>query len=214
MTAPPADRPILDVLDAPTRALVVLAAAIAAGGTTRLEAACRAAVEAGVPSLWVDELLLQSVLMVGWPRALIGADAWRLVSGRPAVSVEDGGDYRRHMEWAARGEAVCRVIYEGQYDRLRENVCALHPALERWMLVDGYGRTIGRPGLDLARRELCVVAQVAVQGAERQLHSHLKGAMRAGATPAVVEETLDAANTFLGERERALSLALWERVRG
>ena len=214
MTAPPADRPILNVLDAPTRALVVLAAAIAAGSATRLEAACRAAVEAGVPSIWVDELLLQSVLMVGWPRALIGADAWRLVSGRPAVSVEDGGDYRRHVEWAARGEEVCRVIYEGQYDRLRENVCALHPALERWMLVDGYGRTLGRPGLDLARRELCVVAQVAVQGAERQLHSHLKGARRAGATPAVIEKALDAVGTFLGEPERELSLALWERVRG
>jgi len=214
MTAPPPDRPILDVLDAPTRALVVLAAAIAVGSATRLEAACRAAVEAGVPSLWVDELLLQSVLMVGWPRALIGADAWRLVSGRPAVSVEDGGDYRRHVEWASRGEEVCRIIYEGQYDRLRENVCALHPALERWMVVDGYGRTIGRPGLDLARRELCVVAQVAVQGAERQLHSHFKGAMRAGATPVVVEAALEAASPSLGERERVLALSLWERVRG
>ena len=214
MTVSPPERPILDVLDAPTRALVALAAAIAAGSATRLEAACRAAVEAGVPSLWVDELLLQSVLMVGWPRALIGADAWRLVSGRPAVSVEDGGDYRRHVEWATRGEAVCRVIYEGQYDRLRENVCALHPALERWMLVDGYGRTIGRPGLDLARRELCVVAQVAVQGAERQLHSHLRGAMRAGATPAVVDEALEAAAPCLGERERELAVALWERLRG
>lgn len=203
----------LEHLDAPTRALVVLAAAIAAGGATRLEAACRAAVEAGVPSLWVDELLLQSVLMVGWPRALIGADAWRQVSGRPAVSVEDGGDYRRHEEWAARGEEVCRVIYEQQYDRLRENVCALHPALERWMLVDGYGRTIGRPGLDLARRELCVVAQVAVQGAERQLHSHLKGAMRAGAAPAAVDATLEAVAPILGEREHELAVALWEQVR-
>jgi 4-carboxymuconolactone decarboxylase len=213
MTDPLPERAILDALDAPTRALVVLAAAIAAGSPTRLEAACRAALEAGVPPLWVDELLLQSVLMVGWPRALVGADTWRRVSGRPAVSIEDGGDYRRHEEWEARGKDVCRTIYEGQYDRLRENVCALHPALERWMLVDGYGRTIGRPGLDLARRELCVVAQVAVQGAERQLHSHLKGAVRAGAAPEAVDETLVATFPFLGPSEHDVAVALWERVR-
>ena len=200
-------------LDAPTRALVVLSAAIAAGSPSRLEAACLAAVEAPVPPLWVDELLLQSVLMVGWPRALIGADTWRRVSGRPAVSVEDGGDYPRHAEWEARGVDVCKVIYGRHYGRLRQNVCALHPALERWMLVDGYGRTLGRPGLDLARRELCVVVQVAVQGAERQLHSHLLGALHAGASPEAVAAALGAAAPFLGPNEHDVAFGLWERVR-
>jgi hypothetical protein len=38
--------------------------------------------------------------------------------------------------------------------------------------------------------------------------------MRAGATPAVVDEALEAAAPFLDERERELAMALWERLRG
>ena len=61
----------LDHLDGPTRALVVLAAAIATGREPLVEEQCRACVFASVPALWVDELLLQSLLMVGWPFSLL-----------------------------------------------------------------------------------------------------------------------------------------------
>jgi alkylhydroperoxidase/carboxymuconolactone decarboxylase family protein YurZ len=57
------------------------------------------------------------------------------------------------------------------------------------------------------------VAQVAVQGAERQLHSHLKGAVRAGAAPEAVDEALVATFPFLGPNEHDVAVALWERVR-
>lgn len=214
MTEPAGSGGTLERLDAPTRALVVLAAAIAAGDAPRLDAACRDAFEAGARPLWIDELLLQSVLMVGWPRTLVAAEAWRRVSGRGAEPSEDGGDYSRHAAWERRGEGICRVVYGANYERLRENVRRLHPILERWMLVDGYGRTLGRGELDLARRELCIAAQVAVQGAERQLHSHLRGARHAGASPRVMEETLVAVAPFLGESERRLAASLWAKVGG
>ena len=34
-----------------------------------------------VPAAWVEELMLQSVLMVGYPRALIAFGVWRKFSG-------------------------------------------------------------------------------------------------------------------------------------
>ena len=203
----------LELLDPETRALLELAAAIALGDETRLDATCRRCVSAGVPALWVEELLLQSVLMVGWPRALIAFAAWRRVGSSTAVPGEDGADYRRIEEWQARGEAVCREVYGKNYARLRENVRALHPALEAWMISEGYGKTLGRPGLDLARRELCVAVQVAVQGAERQLHSHLRGALNAGASVAVVGAALHLIAPWLGSREHELAMALWDRVK-
>ena len=55
-----------------------------------------------------------------------------------------------------------RQVYGDNYAKLRENVKKLHPALDTWMLVEGYGRTLSRTGLDLARREFCVIAQTAV----------------------------------------------------
>jgi len=205
---------ILQELDAPTRALVAFAAAIALGEWSLLEsrgAECRTA---QVPALWIDELLLQSTLMVGWPRALTAATAWRRVVPEAAAGGEDGTDYRGVGEWLARGEAVCREVYGVNYQRLRENVRALHPALEAWMVTEGYGRTLGRPGLDLARRELCVAVQVAVQGHEPQLHAHLRGALYAGVAPAAIEQAVSLVRPMLGPRESALVTSLWERIRG
>ncbi len=201
----------LDRFDSETRALVLLAAAIAGGREDELTRAVAGA--ASLDPRWVEELLLQSVLMVGWPRTLIATAAWRRVHPQPVPELEPGADYARHAEWGARGEAVCRQVYGRNYERLRANVRALHPALEGWMITDGYGRTLGRPGLDLARRELCVVAQVAVQEAERQLHAHLRGALHAGASPAVVEAALQAVAPALGPGGRALAGRLWAQVR-
>jgi 4-carboxymuconolactone decarboxylase len=202
----------LSVLDDATRAFVALAAAIAAGNETEVEEQCRTCMAEGAPETWVDELLLQSTLMVGWPRALSAAAIWRRIGG-PARSLERGSDYGRAPEWSARGDAVCRVVYGSHYDRLRANIHALHPALDAWMVTEGYGRTMGRPGLDLARRELAVVARVAVQGAERQLHSHLKGALNAGVAPAVLDACLQLVKPILGARESLVLATLWDRIR-
>ncbi len=201
----------LRALDDATRALVGLAAAIAGGDEAAVELHCRTCLAEGAPETWVDELLLQSTLMVGWPRALSAAAIWRGIGG-PARSLEDGAGYGATLEWRTRGEAVCRVIYGTNYDRLRANIRELHPALDAWMVTEGYGRTLGRPGLDLARRELAVVVQVAVQGAERQLHSHLRGALNAGVAPGVLGEALDIVRPMLGSRERALLASLWDRM--
>lgn len=202
----------LDHLDGPSRALVVLAGAVATGREALVEAACLACLAAPVPPLWVDELLLQSLLMVGWPRMFVAAAIWRRMA--PAASPgEDGTDYSRSPDWRARGEVRCRTVYSGNYERLRGNVRALHPALEAWMITEGYGRTLGRPGLDFARRELCVMVQIAVQGAERQLHSHLKGARNAGASSQAVTEALDAVTPMLGPAEAELAHSLWNRIR-
>ncbi len=202
----------LEHLDGPTLALVALSAAIATGREPLMEERCRSCLEAAVPALWVDELLLQSLLMVGWPRALTAAAVWRRVGPAEPAPGEDGTDHAHSPEWRARGESVCRTVYGGSYERLRENLRALHPALDAWMVTEGYGRTLGRSGLDLARRELCVVVQVAVQGAERQLHSHLKGARNAGAAPRAITEALDAVRPMLGAPEAELAWSLWNRI--
>jgi 4-carboxymuconolactone decarboxylase len=208
---PPDER--LDRLDGPTRALVVLAAAIATGREPLVEEQCRACVSASVPATWVDELLLQSLLMVGWPRMFVAAAIWRRIGAAAPAPGEDGTDYSRAAAWRARGESLCRTVYGANYERLRGNVRALHPALEAWMITEGYGRTLGRSGLGLARRELCVMAQTAVQGAERQLHSHLKGARNAGASSQVITEALEAVRPFLGPAEAQLTDSLWNRIR-
>lgn len=205
---------VMNPPDDATLALLRLAAAIASGGREVLHAAAATAATAPLTSEVVDELLLQSVLTVGWPRTLTAAATWRRVASHAAPGEDPDEDYTRSAAWEARGEATCRTVYGSNYDKLRANVRALHPALDRWMLVEGYGRTLSRPGLDLRRRELCTVAQCAVLDVPAQLHSHLKGAVHAGAGEAEVQAALDAARPHQSAALAHDCQMLWEAVRG
>jgi 4-carboxymuconolactone decarboxylase len=195
-------------LDAGTRVLVQLSAAIAAGDEATVRTwFVRAARD--VPPLHVEELVLQSYLFCGFPRALNAAREWRRVSGRPAPASDEADDVSRGEEWRERGEQTCAAVYDGMYEKLRLNVRDLHPALDSWMVVDGYGKVLSRPGLDLPRRELCIVAACAAMGQDRQLHSHLRGALNVGVDPLVLGELLDAVAGLLGpERARSARLLL------
>src|SRR5438876_6867676 len=62
------------VLDAPTAALVRVAAAVARGNGPELKARFAAARDARVPGRWIEELLLQSMLVVGYPLALVRSE--------------------------------------------------------------------------------------------------------------------------------------------
>src|SRR5437016_3360020 len=72
-------------LDPATAALVRLAAAVAAGDVSELQERLAAAQGAGVSSLWIEELLLQSMLVVGYPLALMAFGVWREIAGPTAT---------------------------------------------------------------------------------------------------------------------------------
>ena len=202
-------------LDRPTAALVRVAAAVARGKVTELKARLAAARDARVPGLWIEELLLQSMLVVGYPLALVAFGAWRGVGG-PAPLGGDGAEDLAHADWeswAARGVAVCREVYGRAYHKLLLNLRALHPALEDLVLVDAYGKVIGRPGLDLKRRELCTVATTAVLGTAEQLHSHLRGALNTGAEAEEVEAVLRLVDGDLDAERRRLASEQWGDVK-
>ena len=202
-----------DTLDSQTRDLVRFAAAIAQGYEPELRERVTPLRSSQVPVLWVEELLLQSVLMVGYPRALIAFTVWRKFSGVDAPSADPDTDYARAAEWTRRGEELCAVVYGENYGKLRQSVRAMHPAIDAWMVTEGYGRTLARPGLDLKLRELCTVAQTAVLEAPRQLHSHLRGALNAGATFGQIEGVLSIVNPLLSFDQWKKVKQLWRTVR-
>jgi 4-carboxymuconolactone decarboxylase len=181
----------LSSIDEPTRCLVQIAAAIA-GGT---EQATRTFMERAVgcaDNIAVDEVILQSYLFAGFPRTLNAARIWRTVSGVAAPQSDGAAELVNGGDWVERGERTCETVYGESYEMLRENIRSLHPALDAWMITDGYGKVLSRPQLDLRTRELCIVAACAASGQQRQLHSHLHGALNSGATVDEVSSTLDA----------------------
>lgn len=214
MSSGPGDGDSIGALDAETRELVRLAVTIAMGSEPRLREAMRTTVQAEVRPEWVEEVILQSYLFAGFPRALNAAREWRRASGQPAPRNEPPASDGDADLWRKRGEATCEVVYGEFYQPLRHNIRDLHPALDEWMIVDGYGKVLSREALDLKRRELCIIAVCAAAEQDRQLHSHLHGARNAGASPGEVDDALAVADEYLDSDARHRVQLLWARVRG
>jgi len=160
----------------------------------------------------VEEIILQSYLFAGFPRALNAARAWRLVSERPSPVEDDEASVDDLALWKKRGEETCAIVYGESYEQLRRNIRGLHPALDEWMIVDGYGKVLGRPGVDLRTRELCVVAACAASGQQRQLHSHLHGALNAGASSSDLAAVLDALSDLVSRDDLSRYRQLLRKV--
>jgi 4-carboxymuconolactone decarboxylase len=202
--------------DLATRAIVRLAARIAAGSEGEVREALRETVEAQAPSDWVEEVVLQSHLFSGFPRALNAAREWRkFYDGKGKRQSVVQGRGQGGFEFYQRvGEETCARVYGRFYSKLRANIVELHPELDRWMIVEGYGKVLSRPGLDLGRRELCIVAACAASGQDRQLHSHLHGARNVGVPDDAISAALDALEGAVDAANRERAVALWAKVRG
>ena len=188
-------------LESRVRQLVRIAGAVAGSSEGEMRAVMLDSKD-DVDALAVEEIILQSYLFAGFPRALNAARAWRAISGRDPVATDPEVDNADLDDWRARGEKTCRVVYGESYEKLRENIRFLHPALDEWMIIDGYGKVLSRPGVDLKTRELCVVAACAVSGQQRQLHSHLRGALNAGATKDELAGVIEAISDMISVDER------------
>jgi 4-carboxymuconolactone decarboxylase len=213
MTPDRGESAIVERVDEPTAELIRLAAAVAGGSEVEVRRAVeRAAL--GAPPDWAEEVILQSYLFAGFPRALNAMREWRRVSGIAAPR-HDGESIEKSLAgFEVRGEITCARVYGDMYDPLRDNVRALHPALDAWMIVAGYGIVLGRPVLDLLRRELCIVAACVASRQERQLLSHFHGTLNVGGSSQLLVETLDALDGTVSVDDLRNARMLLQRVTG
>jgi 4-carboxymuconolactone decarboxylase len=201
----------LESLDAGTASLIRLSARITGGTEMDVRTGFAECKEQGTHPRWVEELVLQSYLFAGFPRALNAAREWRRVFGSSETLA---GSYRSVDQLREAGEQTCAIVYGDMYEKLRENIRGLHSALDEWMIVEGYGKVLSRAGLDLPRRELCIVAACVAAGQERQLHSHLHGARNAGVADAVVQDALLVLDGVVEAEALKAAHLLWQRVKG
>jgi 4-carboxymuconolactone decarboxylase len=197
-------------LPAATRALCAFAAAMSRGDDETAAVALRTARRLRAARREAEEVALMLVLYAGFPGAL---ESLRLLNATWP------GRVRRTREgvpatWRLRGMALCRRVYGPAIGRLLPAVRALHPDLEVWMVEHGYGRVLSRPGLGARERELVTVSSLAALGWERQLVSHVLGALRVGASAAQVREALAIGERAGAARERAIARRTWQRVEG
>jgi 4-carboxymuconolactone decarboxylase len=193
--------------------LCAFAAAVVSHDPARATTALVSARRRGVPRRAAEECALMLVLYGGYPAALEGARtlaaAWPGRTARPARMRKD----TRAM-WRRRGAALCRRIYGPVYPRLIAAVQALHPDLAAWMIEEGYGRVLARPGLGVRERELITVAVLAATGWRRQLVSHLIGAVRLAVDPDLVRSAFARGLVHANAAARRESRAAWREAMG
>jgi len=187
----------VQALTAEQAAVVDVSAAIAASDAASVEAESKRAIEAGLPAAALYEIILQSYLFVGFPRAIEAFFAARPVLER-AAAVPTRAAIADSAEWDRAGEALCRSVYGRNYEKLMETMRALSPDLAASMIREGYGKTLSRPALGVVEREYGVIAILTVTRMWRQLRSHAIGAVNVGGTRAGVREAVERCRRWAG----------------
>jgi 4-carboxymuconolactone decarboxylase len=178
--------------------LVALSAAIAGGDAGSVAAAAEGALREGASPHALYETLLQSYLFLGFPRAIEALFAAGPVLSRHGFTPPAAG--RVDPEgWNHAGEALCGKVYGRNYGKLVDTMRGLSPDLASWMILEGYGKTLSRPGLGAAAREYCVVAILTTTRMWRQLRSHAIGAVNVGGTRAGVRRSIELCGPVAGE---------------
>ena len=194
---------VIESADSDSVALAVFSGLIAYSESFITKSGLQALIQRNVPPAKLHEIVLQSYLFCGFPRMLdalfdlsvtveaetyIAADS--LDCSHLAYSEEESEEYER------RGRDLIRLIYGDRYRKLEEAITRMSPEVFRLMIMEGYGKTLSRPGLDTETRELAVIAALTVDRRPRQLRAHLRGAKNVGVDPGALNELLQALETF------------------
>lgn len=194
------------------RILSLYSAAIAIADHSILESVITIAVRNNIPSRRLYEIILQSYLFVGFPRMIEAADH---LNSMLEIDAElphlTSFSYEESQSWFVDGQKLCQKVYGEKYDILRKRVEAFAPEIFRWMIVEGYGKVLSRPDLNIIDRELAILSCLAVELRERQLYSHLIGVLNVGAGVKLVLKVIDDTKIFSDEGHR-MALTLFNKL--
>jgi len=143
------------------------------------------------------ESLLQNYLFTGYPSAMISLKILKEYYPKLENVKHDSWDLNKYKE---RGTKNCKKIYGRKFDKLISNVKSFSPELADWLLLEGYGKVMGRKGLSLKQRELNNVSVLTALKFEDQLYSHINGAYRTKATKEQIERVINNLD-FLGNKQ-------------
>jgi 4-carboxymuconolactone decarboxylase len=176
---------------AATRSLALYSAAIVLADNDVLGASQRVCREHHATGRQMYEVVLQSYLFLGFPRMLIAAEQLARSGYNPEPGLRDSLSVTSDVQdWMLRGTQLCRQVYDSNYETLRARVEAMAPEVFMWMELEGYGKVLSRPGLDIVDREMAIVACLLMDHRPVQLHSHIRGAVNVGAPRELISKVV------------------------
>ncbi len=179
-------------VSAAERALAVYSAAIALADDRVMARAIEIGRRYGLNRTSFYEIVLQSYLFLGFPRMLIAAETLNRIL--PEDKVYDGCkpiSPGESQQWFDNGMDLYKRVYGRNNQLLMDRVSAMAPEVFRWMIIEGYGKVLSRPAVSVIARELSIIAFLMMENREKQLHSHIRGALNVGASPDLVRLVIE-----------------------
>lgn len=182
-----------DSLSARQQAIVLVAAAMAAGDMPRLNYSLDLGLDAGLTISDAREILVQLYAYVGFPRSLNAlGELLNVIDVRKARGMVDaaGRESEKPIPTGAAllaaGKANQTKISGGPVNNA---VTAFAPVINQFLQAHLFGDIFERDNLDWQSRELATVgALAATPGVEAQLRSHMAAGMRVGLTAAQLQQ--------------------------
>ncbi|CUU01802.1 4-carboxymuconolactone decarboxylase [Candidatus Kryptobacter tengchongensis] len=156
----------------------------------------------------VEEAILQCYLFAGFPAVIEGFIVLRKLANKRSARPKDYNVNKFYLN----GVKTCQKVYGENFDKLIQNMKSLHPDLLKWMLIEGYGKVLSRDVLSLNERELLNVAILTSLGWERQLYSHLKGALNVGVKQNEVIEIIETISDICGAKKANTALRIFQKI--
>ncbi len=145
----------------------------------------------GEPDREWREALLQVHVFAGFPRAVEASEVLLALGSLGPLDPDEATS----RAGSGAGRALFERIYQDQSARVEDFLQRSHPLLASWIFDHAYGRVLAREGLTPRQRELLAVAALACMAQDKQLASHVRGALRCGAQasePAAVWDLVEA----------------------
>lgn len=144
------------------------------------------------------EVILQAHTLAGFPRTINALIKVHELGLHPE-GTKHFDEHHNIDSWRKDGLNTLNAIYGPVSEKMRANFRKMHPLLESILVEHIYGRVLSRPLVGLRMRELCTLSIVAGQNLPLQLVSHLRGAIRSGATRDEVFATVEQVHLVWGD---------------
>lgn len=191
-----------------------LSAAVAGRDDAATRLIMSMALDDGIAPRMIEEIILQSHLFLGFPAMIEAARMFADVTGDGGKADGLPGAYtaKECRDWNRQGTEKIKHIYGPAFGRLVKYINSFSPQILTWMINDGYGQVLSRPGASFLLRELSVVATLTVTSYENQLGAHIRGTLNVGVDPAVIRKTMRNCRYFCPDENVGTALHLLDQA--
>jgi alkylhydroperoxidase/carboxymuconolactone decarboxylase family protein YurZ len=149
----------------------------------------------------IYECILQSYLFCGFPSTLVTLKKFKKYYP-DFKSINYSYNLRKYT---LKGWLNCKLIYGNKFEKLIKNIDYLSSEIQNWMIIEGYGKIMGRKFLSLKERELINVTMLSVNFYKHQLISHIIGATNTQSDIAEINKAIDKGGFFNTKQNIKLS---------